>query len=341
MAEKTKHGRSEKWRRAHALSMRLHQNRLKRAREIAARRTPTPSVLKKRAGRAAIAKLRMKFAGQKGKHYGELTRSQKVQIDDLVAKNINSKVVRQLTKMLIPKVRAAAAKKHKPDPIVFPQNHSNRTIAEGTRLQKMLRARASRHRNRARYKTGDVAKTYKEGGHNKSHARHKSSRVTKTAEANYARVTVTRNPWNRLTKLAMMAGFRGRHTAAKKLERLRGSRLHQQGRMSSSKNQFDPESKLYNLNTDIWSNINIAMDVLTEDVVQDRIESLFIRGLVPKHQIQRYRRILNDPNRYIKFRQYHDEILDLFRKFMEYLASNDTIFLKVRQQVMAKNHGRI
>ena len=80
--------------------------------------------------------------------------------------------------------------------------------------------------------------------------------------------------------------------------------------------------------------------MLKEDVVQDRIESLFIRGMVPKGQIQRYKRLLNDPKRYIRFRQYHDEFLDLLRKMMEYTAEDDVIFQKVRNKVMSKNHGR-
>jgi hypothetical protein len=318
MADKKRHGRSASWRKAHSAAMRLHQNALKRGREIAARKTPTMTQFKKRAQLMAMARLRMKFAGTKGKSYKNLTSSQKIQVDDMVAKNINSKVVAKLAKSLIPKVRAAAAKK---DPVVHPQNHSDRTIKE-SRLKKMMRARASRQRNRARYKTADVAKSKKEGGSKTAHSRHKSSRVTKTTEDNYARVTTTPNPWNRLTKLAMMASFRGKHTTAKKLEKISGNRIRQQGRMSSTSNQFDPESKQYNLRTDIWSDINTIVDVLSEDVVQDKIESLFIRGLVPKHQIQRYKRVLNDPKRYIKFRQYHDEILSLFRTFMEYLTSD-------------------
>lgn len=343
-------GRSDKWRKAHSIAARLHQNAMRRGREIAARRTPTSSQLKKRASRMALGRLRMKYAGTKGKSYGHLSQSEKVAVDDLVAKNINSKVISQLTKSLIPKVRQAAAAKKKRNaaltPIVHPTNHSDKKkVNEST--GRMLRARLSkkniavRRRPQRNEFSAPRMSNQKSGGSDAAFARAATYSLDKANQKIYnttndgvglfksGRRYQMRKLRKRMRTTSDRATSKAAHHRVRRTTRGWG---HNRGMRKSLKlsgllrNDFD---------------INNVVNVLTEDVAQEKIESLFLRGLVPKHLIQRYRRLLNDPKRYIKFRQYHDEIITLFKTFMEYLTSDDTIFQKVRQQVMAKNHGRI
>ncbi len=342
-----KHGRSEKWRRAHAASMRLHQNRLKRGREIAAKKTPTSAVIKKRANRAALAKLRMKFAGSKGKAYNQLSSSEKVAVDDLVSRNINSKVVRQLTKALVPKIRLAANKKKRhPDvtPVVEPKNHSDKKkVTEGylrTRLGRKQQATRNRAKNN-KFSVGRMSNE-KEGGSDAAHSRAATYSVTKANQDIYKTTNDGVGVFGsarreQVKKLRGRTRLTSQRTTNKRNQH-RG-KLIARARTRSNRGIRKSLKQAGVLRNDIHD-AEHAINIMLEDVVQDKIESLFIRGLVPKHLIQRYKRVMNDPKRYIKFRQYHDEILTLFRTLQELLTSDDTIFQKVRQRVMAKNHGR-
>lgn len=79
--------------------------KIQRARKIKMKRMATQAMLLKRAKRAAIRLLRKKVAGQKGVDYQKLGASQKITIDNLVAKK--SAVVAKLAKRLLPKLRKA------------------------------------------------------------------------------------------------------------------------------------------------------------------------------------------------------------------------------------------
>ena len=346
MSDSKRTGRSEKWRKAHSVAMRLHQNRLQRGRAIAANKTPTTSKLKQRAGRMAMAKLRMKFAGAKGMKYSELSGSAKIQVDNLVAKNIDSKVVRQLTKSLLPKVRQAAAKRHKElTHPVHPDNSGEKKKLTEAFLRTRMGRKPQAVRNRAKVNKFSVKRmtNTKIGGSDQAFSRSASYSLG-SANQDIYKTTNDGVDMFKTTRRQQVKKMRGRmrSTASRARDKSSHHRVKHTTRARSGNNRgLRASIKQAGLLRNDFSDINTAMDVLTEDVVQDKIESLFLRGLVPKHQIQRYRRVLNDPKRYIKFRQYHDEILTLFRTFMEYLTDDSTIFQKVRQQVMAKNHGRM
>lgn len=83
--------------------------KIQRARKIRMKRMATQAMLIKRSKRAAIRLLRKKVAGQKGVDYNKLGASQKITIDNLVAKK--SAVVSKLAKRLLPKLRKAEAER--------------------------------------------------------------------------------------------------------------------------------------------------------------------------------------------------------------------------------------
>jgi nicotinic acid mononucleotide adenylyltransferase len=83
--------------------------KIQRARKIRMKRMATQAMLVKRSKRAAIRLLRKKVAGQKGVDYNKLGASQKITIDNLVAKK--SAVVSKLAKRLLPKLRKAEAER--------------------------------------------------------------------------------------------------------------------------------------------------------------------------------------------------------------------------------------
>ena len=75
---------------------------IKRKREIALRRMARKPQLEKRARRAALILLKKRVAGQKGKKYRQLSPSEKIGIDRLVAKKLP--LVGKIAKRLLPKV---------------------------------------------------------------------------------------------------------------------------------------------------------------------------------------------------------------------------------------------
>lgn len=340
-----KHGRSEKWRKAHSQTMRLYQKRLQRGREIAAHKTPTMQVLKKRAAQMARAKLRMKFAGAKGKSYGDLSRGEKIAVDDLVSRNVNSKVIRALTKSLVPRVRQAAAKKkrdHAVTPIVEPHNHTKKKVNEAVNYKALVRGKNTAARTRAlRNKFSQKRMDTQMRGANPQTASRSASKALDKPLADIYKQT---NDGVSIFSLGRRQQSKHHRKHRTRVSRERSKNKTVQDRARRTARARSTTNRGYGSERDrqmvIRNQVELAINTLQEDAVQDKIESLFIRGLVPKHLIQRYKRVMNDPKRYIKFRQYHDEILTLFRKLQELLTSDDIIFQKVRQQVMANNHGR-
>jgi len=358
--------RSQHWRRMHSAAMRLNQSKIQRGKKNAAGRQVSASKLKKRADLAAMAVVRRKFAGKKGMNYANLTQSQKVSLDNLVSKQVQSKTVKALAKTLLPKIRQAAnanrkgkggntisrrdmahkannpAKSAAPKPNRAPALHPpadpKKHIKEN-RLQRLLRRRVAKSKNAIRYTpTAQRGYNTKTGGSKEAHSRKTSRHITQSAAKAYGVDMANMNPDEKSTVLQMLKKLRPMHRNTAERSKRHMKRDVNDARAKSGSNEYQHTAK-QNLNSDM-SDITFAVKMLKEDVVQDRIESLFIRGMVPKGQIQRYKRLLNDPKRYIRFRQYHDEFLDLLRKMMEYTAEDDVIFQKVRNKVMSKNHGR-
>lgn len=92
--------------------MRRIKSKLKLARARAMKRTAGSGILKQRARRQAVKMLKKKLAG--GKNYDELATSQKIMIDNRVAKL--TRVIDNLSRKLLPKVRRdeLARKSHTP-----------------------------------------------------------------------------------------------------------------------------------------------------------------------------------------------------------------------------------
>jgi len=89
-------------RRKAGISARKNKHKMKRGREKAMRKTATMEVLKKRARKAAIQKLKAKFS--KNRRYAELSAGEKEVIDKRIAK-ISKKRIEMMAKKLIPGVK--------------------------------------------------------------------------------------------------------------------------------------------------------------------------------------------------------------------------------------------
>lgn len=90
-------------RRKRAMVMRRMKVKIQRARERAARRLATTEKLKLRARRAAIKIVRRRVAGKLGMNYADLSASQKMQIDQKVAKRKG--MIEKIARKILPAVR--------------------------------------------------------------------------------------------------------------------------------------------------------------------------------------------------------------------------------------------
>jgi hypothetical protein len=89
-------------RRKAGISARKNKHKMKRGREKAMRKTATMEVLKKRARKAAIQKLKVKFS--KNRRYAELSAGEKEVIDKRISK-ISKKRIEMMAKKLIPGIK--------------------------------------------------------------------------------------------------------------------------------------------------------------------------------------------------------------------------------------------
>ena len=89
-------------RRKAGISARKNKHKMKRGREKAMRKTATMEVLKKRARKAAIQKLKAKFS--KNRRYAELSAGEKEVIDKRISK-ISKKRIEMMAKKLIPGIK--------------------------------------------------------------------------------------------------------------------------------------------------------------------------------------------------------------------------------------------
>jgi len=79
--------------------------KMQRLKKIKAKKMANTDVIKKRANKAAIAVIRKKVAGDRGKNYASLAPTDKIQVDKLVQKK--SSLIPKIAKKLLPKIRKA------------------------------------------------------------------------------------------------------------------------------------------------------------------------------------------------------------------------------------------
>ena len=88
-----------------ARSLRAHERKLERAREVAKNKLAGSSQLEKRALSHARAIIKKRFAARKGTPYAELSTSEKIQVDTAVSKK--TKLIQKIAKRLLPRIRKA------------------------------------------------------------------------------------------------------------------------------------------------------------------------------------------------------------------------------------------
>lgn len=92
-------------RRQRAMTMRKYKSKIAAARKRMAKRVSSKDRLQKKARKKAIAIIRGKVAGEKGKNYSNLSPAEKMMIDQKVAKR--KAVIDRIAKKMLPKVRKA------------------------------------------------------------------------------------------------------------------------------------------------------------------------------------------------------------------------------------------
>ena len=79
--------------------------KMQRLKKMKAKKMANADVIKKRANKAAISVIRKKVAGDRGASYGDLSPTDKIQVDKLVQKK--SALIPKIAKKLLPKIRKA------------------------------------------------------------------------------------------------------------------------------------------------------------------------------------------------------------------------------------------
>jgi hypothetical protein len=72
------------------------------------------------------------------------------------------------------------------------------------------------------------------------------------------------------------------------------------------------------------------------DFLPDRLELLMRLGLVDRSKLQQYKLAFKNPDANVRYQHYRSKILEVFYRVFEIVATNDPIFIKVRQEVIRR-----
>lgn len=96
-------------RRQRAMQMKRLKSRLSRARKFAANRMATQQALERRAAKKAKNVLRVRYAGQRGAHYQQMSPSDKMSVDRVIDPKVKN--IKRMALRLVPKIRQAEIKR--------------------------------------------------------------------------------------------------------------------------------------------------------------------------------------------------------------------------------------
>lgn len=322
--------RARRARRMHAII-----NKLVKARELHANRFASAQKIKERSEKLARMMLRKKLAGISGKDYATLNTSRKIQIDKLVD-SLPKQRRQLLAKRLVPYViKAEQARLQSLRSKKTPKNTgiTEELILEITAKEKLRRKAASQ---RAKHKRK----------HAKAHSRptRPHERTGELRAASRSRVRAKEqelypgiNPKSEYGKLAMkmMRGLTkkkpGRFTKTR-IKQMDLRRISLPGKNPMSPGKVDRRTLFQNFDYDF-------AEILIERN-DDRLNKLFLRGLVDRDKIEHYKRIFNNLKTNVRYRRYQDDIVDLMDTLVDIITKDNPIYQRVRHKLASKKSIR-
>ena len=326
-------GYQERARRARRMHAIIHK--LLKARELHANKFASAQKIKERSEKLARMMLRKKIAGISGKNYATLNTSRKIQIDKLVD-SLPKKRRQLLAKRLVPYViKAEQARLQSLRAKKTPKKTgiTEELILEITAKQK-LRITAASQRSKHKRK------------HAKAHSRptRPHERTGELRAASRARVRAKEqelypgiNPKSKYGKLAMqmMRGLTkkkpGRFTKTR-IKQTDLSRISLPGKNPMSPGKVDRRTLFQDFDYDF-------AEILIERN-DDRLNKLFLRGLVDRDKIEHYKRIFNNLKTNVRYRRYQDDIVDLMDTLVDIITKDNPIYQRVRHKLASNKSIR-
>lgn len=322
--------RARRARRMHAIIQKLLK-----ARELHANKFASAQKIKERSEKLARMMLRKKIAGISGKNYATLNTSRKIQIDKLVD-SLPKKRRQLLAKRLVPYViKAEQARLQSLRAKKTPKKTgiTEELILEITAKEKLRRTAASQ---RSKHKRK----------HAKAHSRptRPHERTGELRAASRARVRAKEqelypgiNPKSKYGKLAMqmMRGLTkkkpGRFTKTR-IKQTDLSRISLPGKNPMSPGKVDRRTLFQDFDYDF-------AEILIERN-DDRLNKLFLRGLVDRDKIEHYKRIFNNLKTNVRYRRYQDDIVDLMDTLVDIITKDNPIYQRVRHKLASNKSIR-
>lgn len=322
--------RARRARRMHAIIQKLLK-----ARELHANKFASAQKIKERSEKLARMMLRKKIAGISGKDYVTLNTSRKIQIDKLVD-SLPKQRRQLLAKRLVPYViKAEQARLQSLRAKKTPKKTgiTEELILEITAKEKLRRTAASQ---RSKHKRK----------HAKAHSRptRPHERTGELRAASRARVRAKEqelypgiNPKSKYGKLAMqmMRGLTkkkpGRFTKTR-IKQTDLSRISLPGKNPMSPGKVDRRTLFQDFDYDF-------AEILIERN-DDRLNKLFLRGLVDRDKIEHYKRIFNNLKTNVRYRRYQDDIVDLMDTLVDIITKDNPIYQRVRHKLASNKSIR-
>ena len=330
-------GYQERARRARRMHAIIHK--LLKARELHANKFASAQKIKERSEKLARMMLRKKIAGISGKNYATLNTSRKIQIDKLVD-SLPKKRRQLLAKRLVPyviKAEQARLQSLKSKKTPKKTGITEELILEITAKEQSRRKAASersKHKRKRAEAHSRPTRPHKRRGRSRAESR---ARVGAKEQELYPGI----NPKSKYGKLAMkmMRGLTMRGSTKKNPGRLEPiikqadfRRISLPGKNPMSPGKVDRRTLFQDFDYDF-------AEILIERN-DDRLNKLFLRGLVDRDKIEHYKRIFNNLKTNVRYRRYQDDIVDLMDTLVDIITKDNPIYQRVRHKLASNKSIR-
>jgi hypothetical protein len=271
---------------------------------------------------------------------------------DRMMQRIPATATRKLAARLLPMVSKhekervmLARKKHhvaKPEAVKKPDIHGSYIaipIKEGVTLRQIQRGKASaqRSKHKRHQRTSAVIKTLSTGEGEKTLSRLSSRQSVAAIMKRLGRGSGVKTKFGEVLRKQMRALLsKGNATAPNVRKRIRDlnkktthytkTRKGSQWHKSAAQNYLGGKLDTADYEMDCFA------DMLLERNMK-KFEQLFLRGLVPLQKIEIYKRIFDDLEQNIRFRRYHDEIIDIIDTMIKLITTDNSIYYRIRNNL--------
>jgi len=326
-------GYQERARRARRMHAIIHK--LLKARELHANKFASAQKIKERSEKLARMMLRKKIAGISGKNYATLNTSRKIQIDKLVD-SLPKKRRQLLAKRLVPyviKAEQARLQSLKSKKTPKKTGITEELILEITAKEQSRRKAASersKHKRKHAKAHSRPTRPHEREGELRAKSR---ARISATLRRLFPGI----NPKSKYGKLAMqmMRGLTkkkpGRFTKTR-IKQADFRRISLPGKNPMSPGKVDRRTLFQDFDYDF-------AEILIERN-DDRLNKLFLRGLVDRDKIEHYKRIFNNLKTNVRYRRYQDDIVDLMDTLVDIITKDNPIYQRVRHKLASNKSIR-